>query len=258
MTVISTKVPLIMTYDDEGSSGSAPAERRRDPVQPNAASGPGLDQLIQAVGVPVALFDEHLRCRTANAAFAQMCDSRMEDTQARVAHLLFPKCVALEQAANLERALRTGRPTRVVGMIGGRLTLSAYRPLSAADANSPVVMVVCSPVTSAEQLADQPGQPPVLKAGSHDWGRLTELSIRELQVLALLGRGASTQELARALFRSEKTIEHHRSVLGRKLRAPNRASLARCAIDAGIHVLTPEELEAMWEISDLRPGTRDV
>lgn len=68
--------------------------------------------------------------------------------------------------------------------------------------------------------------------GSH--AALARLSAREREVLALIGQGLSSPEIARLLFRSRKTIDSHRASLTRKLRARNRVELARIAVAAGL------------------------
>lgn len=80
---------------------------------------------------------------------------------------------------------------------------------------------------------------------THDWGRLSALGLREIQVLSQIAKGLSTEQIAKSLYRSEKTVEYYRINLGRKTGAANRATLARLAIDAGLHLLNPEEIEAM-------------
>jgi pimeloyl-ACP methyl ester carboxylesterase/DNA-binding CsgD family transcriptional regulator len=63
---------------------------------------------------------------------------------------------------------------------------------------------------------------------------LHALSARESQVLALLARGMSNQEIARRLFLSEKTVRNHlHSVFG-KLEVSSRAQAIVVARDAGI------------------------
>lgn len=57
-----------------------------------------------------------------------------------------------------------------------------------------------------------------------------ELSVREIEVLRLVGAGKSTREIAQALNRSVKTIETHKQSLKAKLGADNPAALVRMAL----------------------------
>lgn len=67
---------------------------------------------------------------------------------------------------------------------------------------------------------------------------VASLTSRQREVLALIGQGLSTAEIARRLYRTVKTIESHRLVLGKRLGARNRVELARIAIQAGLAELS--------------------
>jgi DNA-binding CsgD family transcriptional regulator len=60
------------------------------------------------------------------------------------------------------------------------------------------------------------------------------LTMREQEVLALIGRGLSLPEIARQIHRSPKTVAAHRLRLGKKLNLHNRVDLARFAIQCGL------------------------
>jgi DNA-binding NarL/FixJ family response regulator len=65
---------------------------------------------------------------------------------------------------------------------------------------------------------------------SRDDGHSTRLSIRELQVISLIGLGQGTREIAAALSLSVKTIESHRQTIKRKLALETNAQLVRYAL----------------------------
>ena len=60
------------------------------------------------------------------------------------------------------------------------------------------------------------------------------LSEREREVLVMLARGDTYQQIAEALFISPKTVDYHRTNLMRKLGLRNRAELTRFAIERGL------------------------
>lgn len=60
------------------------------------------------------------------------------------------------------------------------------------------------------------------------------LTEREREVLVMLGRGSTYQEVADALFISTRTVEFHRSNLARKLGLTNRSELTRFAVRRGL------------------------
>jgi two-component system response regulator NreC len=68
------------------------------------------------------------------------------------------------------------------------------------------------------------------------------LSDRELQVLRLVARGYSSQQIAKQILVGVKTVETYRSRLAQKLGLRTRSDVVRFAIQMGI--LTPEMLEA--------------
>jgi DNA-binding NarL/FixJ family response regulator len=66
--------------------------------------------------------------------------------------------------------------------------------------------------------------------------RLAELTARETEVLACLGRGLSNAEIGRRLFLSEATVKGHVTRLLVKLGCANRTQAGLLARDAGLSV----------------------
>ena len=67
------------------------------------------------------------------------------------------------------------------------------------------------------------------------------LSDRELQVLKLVARGYSSQQIAKQILVGVKTVETYRSRLAQKLGLRTRSDVVRFAVQMGL--LTPEMLE---------------
>jgi DNA-binding NarL/FixJ family response regulator len=65
-----------------------------------------------------------------------------------------------------------------------------------------------------------------------------DLSEREREVLALLARGYTNQEIASRLYVSVRTVESHRAHILTKLRLSTRADLVNYALESGL--LRPE------------------
>ena len=60
------------------------------------------------------------------------------------------------------------------------------------------------------------------------------LTNREAEILRLIVLGKTNKEIARALCRTERTVEYHRNRLMRKLDAHNAAELVKRAITMGL------------------------
>ncbi|HMI93808.1 MAG TPA: FHA domain-containing protein [Polyangiales bacterium] len=65
-------------------------------------------------------------------------------------------------------------------------------------------------------------------------GPLAALSPRERELFALLARGLSQRQIAEHLGVSIKTVETHRTHIGRKLNLRTRAELISCALETGV------------------------
>jgi DNA-binding NarL/FixJ family response regulator len=61
-------------------------------------------------------------------------------------------------------------------------------------------------------------------------GSLATLTPRELQILKLVAEGKSDKDMAKALFRTEKTVQKHRASLMAKLGLHGTAALTSYAI----------------------------
>ncbi len=60
------------------------------------------------------------------------------------------------------------------------------------------------------------------------------LTARESQILRMIGRGMSRNEIAKVLFRSSKTVDAHQQSIMKKLQIHDRVDLVRYAIREGL------------------------
>ncbi|MEM6750514.1 MAG: helix-turn-helix transcriptional regulator [Planctomycetota bacterium] len=99
--------------------------------------------------------------------------------------------------------------------------------LAAALPQAEIVQLERPPeVGSGASAADRPSDSP---AGADPPVAWTRLSLRERQVVELLGQGLSNQQIADRLFRSVKTVETHKQRARQKLGLPNALALAQFA-----------------------------
>jgi len=89
------------------------------------------------------------------------------------------------------------------------------------------------PAVTARVLAIYRSAPAAAAAGARD-PELDALTARELEVLALIGRGRTNGEIAAELFVSEGTVKTHVNHLFTKLRLRDRAAAVVFAYDHGL------------------------
>jgi DNA-binding CsgD family transcriptional regulator len=65
-------------------------------------------------------------------------------------------------------------------------------------------------------------------------GQLNVLTPRELEVFIMLGHGMSIPQIAKALIRSPKTLERHKTAIARKLSLKNQAEMVRIVTLLGL------------------------
>lgn len=82
-------------------------------------------------------------------------------------------------------------------------------------------------------------------ARTADLGPLEILSPRELEVFYYLAAGMSASDVARTLFRSEKTVGRHVENIHRKMGYSNRAQLVREAVESGLVSFTSDEWQKL-------------
>ncbi|OGW44582.1 MAG: DNA-binding response regulator [Nitrospirae bacterium RBG_13_41_22] len=86
--------------------------------------------------------------------------------------------------------------------------------------------------------------PKLSEALTDDWVRIRrgqynpafesgQLTIREKEVLKMIAEGKSNKDIAKALFISIRTVDHHRANIMAKLKFKKTADLVRYAIDKG-------------------------
>lgn len=151
---------------------------------------------------------------------------------------LQPRGLAEEMLGFVQRAIETGKAVVVRTAWQGVRTLTVYRAVSASDGGEHAAMVICRGLRP-QDLDQHPvhSTSEFVESKHLDQGPLAGLTPREIHVLALIGRGLSTEGIARQMFRSRKTIEAHRQMLGKKLNARNRVELARIAVQCGLHLV---------------------
>lgn len=200
------------------------------PLVDPAALGAGVlwEALSVASGCAVTLLNADGTIEFANERSAELIGAAPQAVIGKRLHDLFSPPFAESYVQALGQVLTTGQSASVIKFIHGHLLRSTLMPLSSGR-----VLVICaSPgeIEGAVRLA-------LNASGSSrrdELGPLAALSARELEVLAHIGAGKRTSEIASSLSRSAKTIEHHIASIARKMGVSNRVELARIAVNAGL------------------------
>ena len=158
-----------------------------------------------------------------------------------------PKRWVEERIEYFNRAVQEDRPLIIIEVIEGVRLSSRISPLNSGSTGDtgnhvPLVLVTVEPIiaTRLQWIQENASTDNVIFARHIDLGRLNILSDREIEVLALMGQGYRTREIAEKLSRSISTINRHRESIGEKIGVTDRAKLIRLA---NIAVLQPEDAQ---------------
>lgn len=155
----------------------------------------------------------------------------------------------LLELGSLARAEESPKP--LLHMVHGRFmrtTLRSVPGVHESTANG-TLMTSCT-LREGMQLDDTP------LGECHHLGDLRHLTEREFELLFHLGRAASSEDAARLMHRSVRTVEWHRASLGEKLGCRNRIELARVAISSGIVAASAEMIPRLYRAAVLGRARR--
>ncbi len=212
-------MPRVFIVDDHGLfragvrseiGGHVEVIGEADDVQPAIAR-------IGELQPDVVLLDVHLPSGGGQAVVSSV--------KAEHPEIKFLALSASDAPEDVIAAIRAGARGYVTKTISTRELVDAIRRIAAGDAVfSPMlagfVLDAFStlPATAAEE-------PPSFDP------ELDQLTAREREVLRLIARGYTYKEIARELFISVKTVEHHVSSVLRKLQLSSRHQLTRWATE---------------------------
>lgn len=186
-------------------------------------------------GIAYAIMLPDGKIMEANEAFARLYAGRLPDMIiGKRLNEILPRQAGEERMSFCRLAREQAAPIVVHELWHGTRMTIVIRSLDEFEDYPPGSVVYT--VRHADALPGSPAQPHghVVCAKHTDMGPLSQLSRRELEVLAYIGEGLTNHEIAKRIYRSDKTVEWHRSQLGAKLNAPTRVDLARIAHRAGL------------------------
>lgn len=174
----------------------------------------------------------------AKRAFLGAADT---PTDGRSFHHFYRADVVQELTTLISSVLTTKRPHLYRCMRRGVGLEATLMPWSGAGDRADLVMLVAHTGRSAPP-ADQPPLP-VVESRYVELGKLSILSPRELEVMAMLRRPLSMPQIAETLHRSGKTIDRHVSSVREKLNVHSRLEMLRMADAADLQI---------WHASSIR------
>lgn len=164
---------------------------------------------------------------------------------------LSPQSWAEERIQFLKLAIEKEHPILVTEILVGTRFCSTVSPIKVDDQGKSdwMLLVTVEQITPTElqRLRDRCTPDQLFNVKVHDLGRLSILSPRELEVLALMGQGLRQKQIAERLHRSVSTIDRHRERIGEKLNIADRVELVGLAREAALETTDAHRLNAPFE-----------
>ncbi len=148
---------------------------------------------------------------------------------------LFPKEWCDERVNLMRKLNETGQPGILRHIRRGRSLMVTYNQMDTPEGEAQRYLILIAEAEDNDEIP-VPENYHQFETGLIDLGPLDKLSRREIEVLALISQGKTTEEIAKELSRSPKTIEAHRSSIARKLGMKNRVQLADIARKAALDI----------------------
>lgn len=146
---------------------------------------------------------------------------------------LTPEPWALERIALVKQAIDSNQTITVLDIQTGCRMCCRIVPMIARQCNRELscALITLEPISvnGYRHIQEQENHDLVVHAQNISLGKLDVLTSRELEILALMGQGLRTKEIAKQLSRSVSTIENHRDKIGMKLGVKDRSELIRMA-----------------------------
>jgi DNA-binding CsgD family transcriptional regulator len=200
---------------------------------PPAPSDAVWNALVSDAGAAIAVFDENGWAHFANHLFLKMTGaSSYEEVKRMSIEQRLQHDMAEERLAILREVIRTQRPAMIKDLRAGKALVITARPFPGQPS---FALATFRPADIHGWATDaEPTDVPAAQVRHVDPGPLSVLSEREKEILALIGNGLTSAQIAKKLCRTIKTIEWHRSAIARKLHTKDRVALAQLAIQAGL------------------------
>lgn len=186
-------------------------------------------------GAGIMVCDTTGKMHYVNERFARYINQpSAEAVNGKMMHDVYPEPAARERLEVIRRSARERKPFAVESVWNGIAFQTILRPLGVVGGDPELVIAIArhQPKRDAD---DVPADVERISLRSNNMGPLSRLTVRELELLALIGEGLSSHDIAKKISRSIKTVEAHRASLGKKLGVASRVALAKIAGDSNLH-----------------------
>ncbi|MCC9656909.1 PAS and helix-turn-helix domain-containing protein [Rhodopirellula halodulae] len=190
--------------------------------------------LTQTAGIGVCVTDHEGRLIYVNdTAMVLFSDVPGLDYTGKFIHDFHPPQYVKERLAMIARVLAEGKPLAIRHIYHGKQIHSTVWPIR--DSKPPYHrVVVVSRTTSGLLKTELDKSIETVRTEFIDYGPLSILTQREVEVAVLLGHGMSVPKVAKLLQRSPKTIERHKSAITQKLGLHGQAELVMIISEMGL------------------------
>jgi len=185
--------------------------------------------LADDAGLALLVVDSECRFLYVNRHFEALTDQKSGDVVGKKISESVSSDVGRERETLVLRAMASGKPIMLHEVFLGAFMRTMIRPLCHTDETFSSALIVHHYGSQADPLLARPPEHEVVIPKFHVLGKIEALSRREREVLQLIGEGMTTAAIAKKLFRTTKTVEHHRASLGRKLGLKTRVEIANVA-----------------------------
>lgn len=191
-----------------------------------------LNALLADVGAAVEMVDAQGVIRACSAAGARLRGRTVDQVVGANLASLMPEPAAAERINLIRAVLESGRTAVLSERRQGHFARTVYRRVRT-DRGDQVLASTYFGGHGPSAMLDHQNITPVVAV--HDEpGELAKLTSKELTVLRKLAEGMTHEQIAQKLNRSAKTVEWHRSSIGRKLGLNTVVDLTRFAVERGV------------------------
>lgn len=185
-----------------------------------------------AIGVTVVDTEGHVHYANRAASQIYFADPNAPIEGRSIADIVAPERAA-ERLAIIRRVVETNAPAIFRHIRLGTQVQSTIYPLAKLPDSRDAVIAF---TVEGEHDPAEPHDYHIAESAFAHLGHLDALTPRELEVLALIGQGLPTPEIAQRLHRSTRTVEKHAEAIRSKIGSASRVTLAAHARKAGLRV----------------------